>query len=111
MLTAAAAQGRTGSVIEIGALRALALAACGDQDAAADALTRALALGGPQGYVRVFADEGAPMRALLARLSRPSWASEPPAATSTPATWPGSCAPAMRRATRPPAAGPPHRPA
>jgi LuxR family transcriptional regulator, maltose regulon positive regulatory protein len=69
MLTAAAVQSRTGSVIEIGALRALALAACGDQDAAVDALARALALGYPQGYVRVFADEGAPMRSLLARLA------------------------------------------
>jgi ATP/maltotriose-dependent transcriptional regulator MalT len=68
MLAAAAAQGRTGSVIEIGALRALALAARGDQDAAAEALARSLALGCPQGYVRVFADEGAPMAALLARL-------------------------------------------
>jgi LuxR family transcriptional regulator, maltose regulon positive regulatory protein len=69
MLTAAAVQSRTGSVIEIGALRALALAACGDQDAAVDGLAQALILGYPQGYVRVFADEGAPMRALLARLS------------------------------------------
>jgi LuxR family maltose regulon positive regulatory protein len=69
MLTAAAVQSRTGSVIEIGGLRALALAACGDQDAAVDALARALALGFPQGYVRVFADEGAPMRSLLARLA------------------------------------------
>jgi LuxR family maltose regulon positive regulatory protein len=34
-----------------------------------DALARALALGSPQGYVRVFADEGAPMAALLARLA------------------------------------------
>ena len=68
MLAAASGQGRTGSVIEIGALRALALAACGDQDAAVDALARALALGCPQGYVRVFADESAPMAALLARL-------------------------------------------
>jgi LuxR family transcriptional regulator, maltose regulon positive regulatory protein len=69
MLAAASGQGRTGSVIEISALRALALAACGDQDAAAEALARALALGCPQGYVRVFADEGAPMHALLARLA------------------------------------------
>jgi LuxR family transcriptional regulator, maltose regulon positive regulatory protein len=68
MLAAAVAQGRTGSIIEIGALRALALAACGDQDAGVDALARALALGCPQGYVRVFADESAPMAALLARL-------------------------------------------
>jgi LuxR family maltose regulon positive regulatory protein len=68
LLAAASGQGRTGSVIEIGALRALALAACGDQGAAVDALARALALGCPQGYVRVFADESAPMAALLARL-------------------------------------------
>ena len=68
MLAAAAGQGRTGSVIEISALRALALAACGDQDAAVDALAQALALGCPQGYVRVFVDESAPMAALLARV-------------------------------------------
>ena len=65
---AAAAQGRTGSLIEIGALRALALAGAGEEDAAVDALAQALILGCPQGYVRVFADEGAPMAALLARL-------------------------------------------
>jgi LuxR family maltose regulon positive regulatory protein len=65
---AATTQGRTGSVIEIQALRALALAAAGDQDAAVDALAQALMLGCPQGYVRVFADEGPPMAALIARL-------------------------------------------
>ena len=65
---AAAAQGRAGSIIEIKALAALALAADGDEDAAVDALAQALTLACPQGYVRVFADEGAPMAALLARL-------------------------------------------
>jgi LuxR family transcriptional regulator, maltose regulon positive regulatory protein len=65
---AAAAQGRTGSVIEIQALQALALAAAGDGNAAVDALAQALMLGCSQGYVRVFADEGAPMAALLGRL-------------------------------------------
>jgi LuxR family maltose regulon positive regulatory protein len=65
---AAAAQGRTGSIIEIQALQALALAAAGDENAAVDTLAQALMLGCPQGYVRVFADEGAPMAALLARL-------------------------------------------
>jgi LuxR family maltose regulon positive regulatory protein len=73
MLATAAGQSRVGSVIEISALRALALAARGDQDAALDALAHALTLGGPQGYVRVFADEGPPMRALLTRL----WAAQP----------------------------------
>ena len=33
------------------------------------ALAEALTLGYPEGYVRVFADEGAPMRALLGRLA------------------------------------------
>ena len=65
---AAVAQGRAGSLIEIGALQALALAGAGQEDAAVDALAEALILGWPQGYVRVFADEGAPMGALLARL-------------------------------------------
>jgi LuxR family transcriptional regulator, maltose regulon positive regulatory protein len=65
---AAAAQGRAGSIIEIQALRALALAAAGDHDAAVDVLAGALTLACPQGYVRVFADEGPPMAALLGRL-------------------------------------------
>ena len=60
---------RTGpSVIEAGALRALALAADGEEAAAVDALAGALMLACPQGYVRVFADEGPPMAALLGRL-------------------------------------------
>ena len=65
---AAAAQGRIGSVIEAGALRALALAASGEEAAAVAALAGALTLACPQGYVRVFADEGPPMAALLGRL-------------------------------------------
>ena len=69
LLDAAASQGRTDSIIEIQALRALALAARGDHASALGALTEALTLACPQGYVRVFADEGAPMRALLAQLS------------------------------------------
>ncbi len=65
---AAVAQDRTGSLIETGALRALALAATGDEAGAVTALAGALALGCPQGYIRVFADEGPPMAALLGRL-------------------------------------------
>ncbi len=65
---AAASQDRAGSVIEIQALQALALAAAGEEIAAVDALAGALSLGCPQGYVRVFADEGPPMAALLGRL-------------------------------------------
>jgi LuxR family maltose regulon positive regulatory protein len=69
LLDAAASQGRTGSIIEIQALRALALAAHGDHASALGALAEALTLACPQGYVRVFADQGAPMRVLLAQLS------------------------------------------
>ena len=69
LLATAASQGRTGSIIEIQALRALALAARGDHASALAALAEVLTPACRQGYVRVFADEGAPMRALLARLS------------------------------------------
>jgi LuxR family maltose regulon positive regulatory protein len=69
LLDAAASQGRIGSIIEIQALRALVLAACGDNTSALGTLTEALTLARRHGYVRVLADEGAPMRALLAQLS------------------------------------------
>jgi LuxR family maltose regulon positive regulatory protein len=67
-LYAAAAQGRMGSIIEIQALLALALAAAGEEAGAVNTLAEALALGQPQGYIRVFGDEGAPLAALLGRL-------------------------------------------
>jgi LuxR family transcriptional regulator, maltose regulon positive regulatory protein len=65
---AAAAQGRSGSVIEILALQALARWEGGDQAGALAALEEALALAWPEGYVRVFVDEGAPMAVLLGGL-------------------------------------------
>ena len=68
LYAAAVAQKRVGSVIEAGALRALALAACGEDAEAVNALADVLTLACPQGYVRVFADEGPPMAALLGRL-------------------------------------------
>jgi LuxR family transcriptional regulator, maltose regulon positive regulatory protein len=68
----AAGQGRVSSVIEIRALLALALAASGDERGALAALAEALALAAPEGYVRVFVDEGAPMASLLGRLAAPS---------------------------------------
>ena len=68
LLAAAVSQRRTGSIIEIRALQSLALAAVGDENAAVDALAEALTLAYPPGYIRVFADAGAPMGTLLARL-------------------------------------------
>ena len=68
LLDHATATGRAGSIVEIQALRALALATHGDRAGALGVLGEALALACPHGYVRIFADEGAPMRALLAVL-------------------------------------------
>jgi LuxR family maltose regulon positive regulatory protein len=68
-LTAAVAAGRTASTIQINTLQALALAASGDRASALRTLATALALACPRGYVRVFADEGAPMAALLGQLA------------------------------------------
>ncbi len=65
---AAVAQDRAGSLIETGALRGLALAATGDEAGAVTTLTGALLLACPRGHIRVFADEGPPMAALLGRL-------------------------------------------
>jgi LuxR family transcriptional regulator, maltose regulon positive regulatory protein len=65
----AAAQGRTGSVIEVRALQALARAAGGEQTAALTALAEALLLAAPEGHVRVFVDEGLLMARLLGRLT------------------------------------------
>jgi len=101
---AAAAQNRTGSVIEIGVLRALALAAAGEEAVAVDALAGALTLACPQGHIRVFADEGAPMHALLTHLAAHR-GQQPTARRITP----GYLA-ALLRACRPaPAAPPPAR--
>ncbi|HEX9370331.1 MAG TPA: LuxR C-terminal-related transcriptional regulator, partial [Roseiflexaceae bacterium] len=65
LLAAAEAGGRMGGMIEILGLRALALHAQDDLGGALAALTRALALAEPEGYIRVFADAGAPMADLL----------------------------------------------
>ena len=62
-------QGRVGSTIEIAVLRALALAAAGDRAAAAQDLAGTLALAARPGYLRVFADEGPPMAALLTQVA------------------------------------------
>ncbi len=57
--------GRTGSLIEILQLQALAQQARGDTPAALKPLQRALALAEPEGYVRIFVDEGQAMAQLL----------------------------------------------
>ena len=65
LLQAAEEGGRMGSVIEILVLQGLAHEAQGDIPAALVPLERALALAEPEGYVRIFLDEGRPMAQLL----------------------------------------------
>lgn len=65
LLRAAEAGERTGSVIEILVLQALTHHMHGEIPAALAALQRALTLAEPEGYVRMFVDEGALMVALL----------------------------------------------
>ena len=62
---AATGADRGGSLLDALVVRALARQAGGDLDRALDDLARALALGVPAGYRRLFLDEGAPMERLL----------------------------------------------
>ena len=56
---------RTASVIEVLVLRALVLQDQGHPTQAVDMLGRALPLAQPEGYVRIFLDEGEPMERLI----------------------------------------------
>jgi LuxR family maltose regulon positive regulatory protein len=75
----AEAAGRMGVVIELLILRSLALARRGAMQEGLADLERALVLAEPEGYVRLFADEGSPMASLLRRLAeRPARIDQPP---------------------------------
>ncbi len=65
LLTAAEQGERNGSVIEILVLQALARHAAGDVPTAQAIIDRALILAEPEGYARVFLDEGSPLTDLL----------------------------------------------
>jgi LuxR family maltose regulon positive regulatory protein len=72
-------EGRIGSVIEILVLLATTLRAQGRTDEAMTTLQRALSLGEPEGFVRIFVDAGEPMaellRSALARQVMPDYVS------------------------------------
>jgi LuxR family maltose regulon positive regulatory protein len=64
----AQAGGRSGRLIEILAVQALAMEALGRPNEAQATLSQSLSLAGPEGYVRVFLDLGWPLYELLRRL-------------------------------------------
>jgi LuxR family maltose regulon positive regulatory protein len=70
LLEAAEEGGRIGSVIEILVLQALAHQAQGCLSLALAPLEGALSLAEPEGYVRIFANEGQPMAALLQEVAQ-----------------------------------------
>lgn len=72
LLSAAEHGGRAGSVIEIVLLRTLALQVRGNVPLAHASLERALSLAEPEGYVRLFLDEGPPMVSLLKGVAKQS---------------------------------------
>jgi LuxR family maltose regulon positive regulatory protein len=71
LLQDAEAKARLGIVLEILIVRALAHQAQRDQTSALSTLEQALVLAAPEGYIRLFVDEGATMLALL-RLAKAS---------------------------------------
>ena len=87
LLLAAEEGGRTGRVIEILILQALAHQAHGDNPAALASLGRAVTLAEPEGYVQVFADEAPPvvllLRAVARQGTRPNYARRLLAAVGT----------------------------
>ena len=70
LVLAAEEGGRTGRVIEIVMLQALAYHAQGDMPAALASLGRAVTLAEPEGYVRTFADEGPHIVPLLRAVAK-----------------------------------------
>jgi LuxR family transcriptional regulator, maltose regulon positive regulatory protein len=65
LLRKAEAKARVRSILEILLLQALGLHAQGERSRAFTMLERALTLAAPEGYVRLFVDEGTPMQTLL----------------------------------------------
>jgi len=77
VLVRATAGQRWGHVIEIRILQALAYQMCHYEDQALSTLSVAVHLAEPEGYIRHFVDEGAPMAALLSMLQKQQCAQGP----------------------------------
>jgi LuxR family maltose regulon positive regulatory protein len=81
LLQAAEAGGRMGSVIELLLLQALAHQLQGDISAALPPIERALTLAEPEGYVRIFVDEGPAMHLLMGEFR--AWIAQQPLTEQT----------------------------
>ncbi len=99
LLQEAEAKARMGSVLEILVLRALALEVQGDRTSALSTLERALVLAAPEGYIRLFVDEGTPMQGLLrqahARSSVPGYVATLLRVFGEQQTWRGQAPPLL----------------
>jgi len=80
LLHLAERDGRMGNALEILVLQAVAQQARGDEAGAMERFSRALSLAEPEGYIRLFVDEGAPMARLLVQM-RTRRGSDQPAST------------------------------
>ena len=96
LLEAAEAGARTGSVIEILVVQALVHQAGRDIPAALAALERALTLAEPEGYVRLFIDEGPAMVSLLRAAAKEGSSRGMPADSLPPEPRPPSRYPSYR---------------
>jgi LuxR family maltose regulon positive regulatory protein len=89
LLEAAEAGGRGRTVIEVLVLKALALRKQNHERGALATLRRALTLAEPEGFVRVFLDEGAPMLDLLRRVLKAQRVEPPDIAYDVPLEYVG----------------------
>jgi LuxR family maltose regulon positive regulatory protein len=113
LLNSAEADGRNGSVIAILVLQALVSQTQGDTTCALTCLERALALAEPEGYLRIFVDEGAAMTELLrqaqSRGIRPNYVNKLLVAFGPKDAKRGSGGVEERQASPPPPPPPPPR--
>ena len=104
LLQAAEAQKRRGSALDILLVQALAREAQGNRPQALAALERALMLAEPEGYLRIFVDEGEAMRLLIEKRSRnrnhprSDYVDKLLAAFAQPVAAPKSATPALHQA-------------
>jgi LuxR family transcriptional regulator, maltose regulon positive regulatory protein len=70
LLHLAERQGAMGTVLEVLVLQAIAQVSRGDEEGAMEQLSRALSLAEPEGYIRLFVEEGAPIAHVLVQMRR-----------------------------------------